>query len=1770
MSGGGGGWEPVNRWATALYNFDGTGKYEIPLMQGDRIQVLDKEPRGWMQGINMSTGKKGNFPASYVELQEPLPPPDLPPRPSKFVAPIPRLIRQDSDHSSSSGDTSGATVPAPTSAVTEEAFLPARLDSLAALSTSRNSLNLDVSTPRIRTQGSKVVVTDSENLQKEIDQCMKEWVEELKKSLQAQKLREYNMVKDRMAQLVDWRNQLHDTTLPESVRAEWRKKIIRLMEGGRRLMGLDMIPRTVAGEPADETNTSLVKLVELYHETHQRDLDIVNELSDSAVPAMRRQSMVEDRVTQLMLDVKLIMVSPHEPTAYHFSLYHKQESGELRQLTDNYIAYRNAQSIPCASLYEHEPMVDLVTNSKVIFSNVPLKLYPSLYLVLRLFRYGKLLPNEPRKDEGRRDSSVDGKRETENSFRRPFGMSVLHVGGIMPFLENEAECERIVPVLVFKEEEQFATMHELIAQGKSFEKAPLAKGVALALRMFFSDTDELCHERGELRGIPMAPTLELEEMRPGFTRHDMFVVIRRGEFLQGAKKSAKNVMITVKLLTRQGHPVTDSNAGCMVVGTTNVQRKYITLDTWVQYHSNDPVFNDMFVLRIPRDKMVDVHLRLEAAHISSSKKPEPFSFFFLPLMDSRGVVLMDGDHTLDAYKFPTKAEAGCPYLPDIATPVGTNSCHPSYGINRKKETLIVQTILCSTLTTQYPLLNDVIRWRENRERFGEVFSKFGYVDAPELLKFLPEILDAMFGITFEIKTASLNQNIFDALVTLLSKVGDDTKKSVKGSQFRPLLAHYIETRVSNTSARGFQEFAEVHTMLVMCLNNTLARPESKEMRDAMKCLRYLIQLMSASRTAYNQNRNLSVEENHRFKQDTTKVLGSINKVMGDTNQVWRGAQDITIKNFGKVFEDLSSMYSSDELGLIAQQFLEAIKADAPSTRKLVLVLIKSLIDGHDQGDEVKRSDHAGTLFMDKALRDTLIPTIMQRVLSELSAEPSDKLTTTDCVSLKASCIDIILAMLNSFEDLALLKEHDQVDQDVKQPHTHPAWAMLETSPLSSNLLVKLFHFLETARDEEPARSATKAATAMVTLLHLVFPTNLPGPESAALLQSKILNKLPTEQEDMVELLFRISKSLMVSARFKESWVVMHMTTMRTSLMAMAAICHLQTTFSQSERMANLRTEMLVHLFATTNAKELRLATFSQFKQQFVLSRYGDMRERVCELLMLLWRPMPDDVKNKLIPSLIEQTLALSQSDCDKARQTAQEVFANMLAVEYRATKSFTVAEQHTVNNATAMMEADGGQTLKLLLQSANDYLHTSTQEVATAVSTFIRGITDLVDHMSELQMLGHSSDFEIERSQAALRLISYLREAHSHRQHLRFQTTMLLARDIHEQLGNNIEGGLVLKKYADGLEWSSEVMPAYSSGGRSYNEQSMRDRKEQILMNAIDLFSSGKDWERAVAVSRELQQLYEREYDYERLSRMLQNQADMYKRILNTDRFFPEYFRVEFRGAGFEERNGQIYVYRGSVQEDLRSFMDRMQRRYPKAVLKLRDEPHDPTIDLIYIVTVRPARDPHLKVEPETVQVPEKILKYRLADNVNVFTHSIQQRESKEKTDNEFKDMWTIKYFYTTEDIFPHPVRSSRVVKHDTVRLTPVESAVENLRSSYAHLARCIAENAPKADRCGDTADLSRYLGGIIDAAVNGGPRKYFDAFIVPEYAQANPDRKESIAELRKMLMNLSQLIPQGLDVHQRICSHEMVKLHNHLQETFDKDWIGKIIQPIREMEGRS
>ena len=52
--------------------------------------------------------------------------------------------------------------------------------------------------------------------------------------------------------------------------------------------------------------------------------------------------------------------------------------------------------------------------------------------------------------------------------------------------------------------------------------------------------------------------------------------------------------------------------------------------------------------------------------------------------------------------------------------------------------------------------------------------------------------------------------------------------------------------------QGSREFANIHKVLVKCLQESLSQTEEngKEIRDTLKCLRYIFQLMTASRNVF--------------------------------------------------------------------------------------------------------------------------------------------------------------------------------------------------------------------------------------------------------------------------------------------------------------------------------------------------------------------------------------------------------------------------------------------------------------------------------------------------------------------------------------------------------------------------------------------------------------------------------------------------------------------------------------------------------------------------------------------------------------------------------------------------------------------------------------------------------------------------------------------------------------------------------------------------------
>ena len=59
-------------------------------------------------------------------------------------------------------------------------------------------------------------------------------------------------------------------------------------------------------------------------------------------------------------------------------------------------------------------------------------------------------------------------------------------------------------------------------------------------------------------------------------------------------------------------------------------------------------------------------------------------------------------------------------------------------------------------------------------------------------------------------------------------------------------------------------------------------------------------------------------------------------------------------------------------------------------------------------------------------------------------------------------------------------------------------------------------------------------------------------------------------------------------------------------------------------------------------------------------------------------------------------------------------------------------------------------------------------------------------------------------------------------------------------------------------------------------------------------------------------------------------------------------------------------------------------------------------------------------------------------------------------------------------------------------------------------------------------------LNGAADAAVNGGPTKYRDAFLLPEYVQAYPAVAANVAQLREVRTSFVLSCAVDIDISPR------------------------------------
>ena len=178
-----------------------------------------------------------------------------------------------------------------------------------------------------------------------------------------------------------------------------------------------------------------------------------------------------------------------------------------------------------------------------------------------------------------------------------------------------------------------------------------------------------------------------------------------------------------------------------------------------------------------------MHLRFTFKHRSRNEAreklgPDPWALAYLKLVnDSNGTTVRDGVHDLLVYKIEKKFDLGNPTyldLPSLKTNQTGSHKHKLQQYNNNlslitKDVLCVHTTLCSTKLTQNLGLLSLLKWRSEPDKLKQNLSVFAReVKAAEVVKFLPDVLDALFSILMENSDSELYDNlVFEALVAVI-------------------------------------------------------------------------------------------------------------------------------------------------------------------------------------------------------------------------------------------------------------------------------------------------------------------------------------------------------------------------------------------------------------------------------------------------------------------------------------------------------------------------------------------------------------------------------------------------------------------------------------------------------------------------------------------------------------------------------------------------------------------------------------------------------------------------------------------------------------------------------------------------------------------------------------------------------------------------------------------------------------------------------------------
>jgi dedicator of cytokinesis protein 3 len=127
---------------------------------------------------------------------------------------------------------------------------------------------------------------------------------------------------------------------------------------------------------------------------------------------------------------------------------------------------------------------------------------------------------------------------------------------------------------------------------------------------------------------------------------------------------------------------------------------------------------------------------------------------------------------------------------------------------------------------------------------------------------------------------------------------------------------------------------------------------------------------------------------------------------------------------------------------------------------------------------------------------------------------------------------------------------------------------------------------------------------------------------------------------------------------------------------------------------------------------------------------------------------------------------------------------------------------------------------------------------------------------------------------------------------------------------------------------------------------------------------------------------------------------------------------------------------------------------------------------------------------------------------------------AKEPTQDEkprFRDLWTEKTYFTTEESFPTVLRRSEIIEIQVVEISPLDNALLDVEQKTKELQALETKFSAlaKTTTVFNATALSMALNSVVDTPPESGVPVYRDSFFRAEYLAQNPSQEPLLQKLR-------------------------------------------------------